>query len=65
MDPRELVGSKLDELMKITFDATNSKVGGSSLSLRRMFAKPTLRFSRLRRLVTMPSEPSPSFGQSS
>ena len=28
VDPRELVGSKLDDLLKIAFDATNSNVGG-------------------------------------
>ena len=27
MDPRELVESKLDDLLKIVFDATNSNVG--------------------------------------
>ena len=28
MDPRELVESKLDDLLKVAFDATNSNVGG-------------------------------------
>ena len=28
MDPRELVESKLDDLLKIALDATNSNVGG-------------------------------------
>jgi len=28
VDPRELVGSKLDDLLKVALDATNSNVGG-------------------------------------
>lgn len=64
VDPRELVQSKLDDLLKISFDATDSNV-------RRYFrkhwklAKTGHRFSGPLSLATMPSEPLPLFGRNS
>ena len=64
MDPRKLVESKLDDLLKIAFDATNSNVGGCLLECWKL-TKSSFRFNCSRRPATTLSEPLLSFGQNS